>query len=97
MNVMLEREDALALDLLLDRASASAATDEMKFAAPAIGSERLRRVEQVLSVLATLPEPEPPQDLVARTLRFVDRSAAESGAMPQPSLSSLLSSPHPQA
>lgn len=94
MTRMLAHEDALALDLLLDRAPASA-TEGLRYAAANVASDRVRGVEQVLSVLGTLPEPEPPQDLVARTLRFVDRAAGEGGAL-RGGLPAILSTPRPQ-
>ena len=74
MNVTLREEDALALDLLLDR-SRVASADGPGFALASAGGARVRSAEKVLGLLQWLPEAEPPQDLVARTLRFVDESA----------------------
>src|SRR3954468_4265158 len=73
MNVTLKKEDAVALDLLLDR-SRAAATDGPRFAASAVSQDRLQSAEKVLGLLQLLPDAEPPQDLVSRTLRRVDQA-----------------------
>jgi len=72
MNVTLNQDDAAALDLLLDR-SRSAALDGPRFAAKAVAQDRLQSAEKVLGMLQLLPDAEPPQDLVSRTLRRVDQ------------------------
>jgi hypothetical protein len=72
MNVTLKKEDAAALDLLLDRSRAAAA-DGPRFAG-AISQARVRSAEKVLGMLQLLPDVEPPQDLVSRTLRRVDQT-----------------------
>lgn len=68
MNVTLRDEDALAIDLLLDGTTATGT----RFAA-APGQERVQGAERVLGVLGNLPATDPPADLVARTLRFIDQ------------------------
>ena len=93
-NVTLHDEDARALDLLLDRTRAAAGGGGT-FAPAAVGRERLAGVEKVLGLLQMLPPVDPPQDLVARTLRFVGQSAdgsAVRGAVPM-----MMDSPHPHA
>ena len=71
MNVTLKKADAVAVDLLLDRSRA--ATAGPRFAAAAVAHDRLQSAEKVLGLLQLLPDVEPPQDLVSRTLRRVDQ------------------------
>lgn len=73
MNATLKKEDAAALDLLLDRGRA-AAQDGPRFTAAAVSQGRLQSAEKVLGLLQLLPDVEPPQDLVSRTLRRVDQT-----------------------
>src|SRR3954451_7190979 len=73
MNVTLKKEDAAALALLLDRSRAAAAGGR-RFAASAVSQDRLQSAEKVLGLLQLLPDAEPPQDLVSRTLRMVDQA-----------------------
>jgi len=70
---MLKKEDAAALDLLLDRSRAAAA-DGPRYAAPAVSQDRVQSAEKVLNLLQLLPDAEPPQDLISRTLRLVDQA-----------------------
>jgi hypothetical protein len=72
MNVTLKKEDAAALDLLLDRSRAAAANGP-RFAS-AISQARVQSAEKVLGMLQLLPDVEPPVDLVSRTLRRVDQT-----------------------
>ena len=48
-------------------------------AAPSSFSERLLRVGEILDLLQELPEPDPANDLVKRTLALVDRAPMTGG------------------
>ena len=72
MNVTLKKADAVAVDLLLDRSRAAVANGP-RFAAAAVAQDRLQSAEKVLGLLQLLPDVEPPQDLLSRTLRRVDQ------------------------
>jgi hypothetical protein len=50
------------------------AADGPRFA-PAAGPERVRSAEKVLSLLRWLPDTDPPNDLVIRTLSLIEQSA----------------------
>lgn len=94
MNKTLRDDDARAVDLLLDRSQvAGMAGPAFVQATPA--QEHVQGVEQVLGLLRMLPDAEPPQDLVARTLRFVDESA--DGAALRNAASFAAHLPHPHA
>ena len=41
-----------------------------------VSPDRLNRVDRLLRMLELLPQPEPPQDLVSRTLKRVDEPSA---------------------
>ena len=84
MSLNLRDEDRRAVDLLLDRSPAAAATSHngngdaggTVFAQPGVAQERLNRAERMLRMLDMLPAVDPPQDLVARTMRRLDETAA---------------------
>lgn len=79
MKPTLGQDDRRAVDLLLDRAasiagngnghSVYASTDQ------AMG-DRIAGAQRLLKLLELMPEVDPPQDLVSRTLRRIDRMAA---------------------
>ena len=73
MNVTLKKADAAAVDLLLDR-SRTATANRPRFAAAAVSQDRVQSAEKVLGMLQLLPDVEPPQDLVSRTLRRVEQT-----------------------
>jgi len=73
MKTKLKDEDRRALDLLLDRSPTAAGRTAPVFAAAdAAVRERLPRVQKVLHLLDALPAEEPPKDLVARTMEFIE-------------------------
>jgi len=73
MKPKLKDEDRRALDLLLDRSPTAAGRTAPVFAAADAGvRERLPRVQKVLHLLDALPVEEPSQDLVARTMEFIE-------------------------
>jgi hypothetical protein len=73
MKPKLKDEDRRALDLLLDRSPTAAGRSAPVFAAADAGvRDRLPRVQKVLHLLDALPADEPPKDLVARTMEFIE-------------------------
>ena len=83
MSLNLRDEDRRALDLLLDRSSAAAShngngdgKNGPVFAHPGVAQERLIRAERLLRMLDLLPTADPPQDLVARTMRRLEEPAS---------------------
>jgi hypothetical protein len=82
MDLTLREEDRRAVDLLLDGAAlvgsgkgglhAFAATD------PAIG-ERVARAHKLVHLLDAMPQVDPPSDLLARTLKFVESAESLNG------------------
>jgi hypothetical protein len=91
MNLTLGKEDRRAVDLLLDRSARAQGTGNGKghavyaSADPTLG-HRISQAHRLLQLLELLPGTEPPVDLVARTVRYVEeyshRPAALRGAMP---------------
>ena len=88
MSVRLRDTDALAVDLILDRAAAAqgnggtgTTSQATLFGSAAsharVSNDRVAAVEKVLKLLEVMPLPEPAQDLVQRTL---DRLETGSGA-----------------
>lgn len=74
MNASLREEDAFAIDLLLDHGAAAAETGVARFTTAHAGVDRVRSAERVLGLLQSLPDVEPPQDLLARTLDRLERA-----------------------
>lgn len=68
------------MDLLLDRSPVAAAKAAPVYvdANGGAGQERVTRVQRVLQLLDAMPAAEPPKDLLARTLKFID-TAEETG------------------
>ena len=79
MNPTLRNEDRHAVDLLLDRVSqmpiGSAGQPTYAAPSPDLGS-RIAKAQKLLHMLDLLPGLEPPDDLVSRTLRFVQQSSS---------------------
>src|SRR5438067_2102014 len=79
----LGKDDRRAVDLLLERADGvgdnSTPALERLFAAPVQGNfeRRLDAVENILSLLDLMPAPEPPMDLVSRTMRKIEEAQAD--------------------
>jgi len=71
MKSKLTDEDRRALDLILDRGNAAAASGPLYAAADEPMSKRIPKIQKVLQLLDALPVEEPPQDLVARTLKYI--------------------------
>jgi hypothetical protein len=75
MEMKLSEDDALAVDLMLDRSSATGG-NSATFAAPAGDSvvERIGAVETVMRLLAEMPAADPPADLAQRTIERIEHS-----------------------
>ena len=81
----LGKEDRRAVDLLLERADgvgSSTPAVEQLFAAPVQANfeRRLDAVDKVLSLLDLMPVPQPPADLVSRTMRRIEEAQGEARA-----------------
>jgi hypothetical protein len=74
------------VDLLLDRTAGITGSGNgnghsvYASAESAIGA-RIAGAQRLLKLLELMPQVEPPQDLVSRTLRHIDRAGARPGAM----------------
>jgi hypothetical protein len=78
MKVKLREEDRRALDLLLDRSPTAAGKTAGTPVYAAVDGhirERVVHIEKVLNILDVLPAGDPPRDLLARTLQFVEQPA----------------------
>ena len=78
MNPTLRKEDRQAVDLLLDRVSqmpVAGAGSTYAAPNPDLGS-RIAKAQKLLHMLDLMPGLEPPDDLVSRTLRFVQQSSS---------------------
>lgn len=103
MSVTLRDEDALAIDLLLDRSSAASHRDgngnggPMVFVPAAAGAspERVHAAEKVLGLLRLMPADEPAGDLLARTMNRLDRY--DPAGVGRPVIDPAIHSPHPHA
>jgi hypothetical protein len=84
MNLTLGQDDRRAVDLLLDRAAklgANGAVQTVFASADPVLGNRIARAQRLLGLLELMPPEDPPQDLVSRTLRRIDREAAHPSAM----------------
>jgi hypothetical protein len=86
MTLLLKEEDSRAVDLLLDGALAMSdstggvASRVQLTADPSLG-RRVAGAQKLLKLLDTLPQIEPPTDLVAKTLSFIDDAVTRDAAM----------------
>jgi hypothetical protein len=100
MNVTLRDEDALAIDLLLDRSSTASHRDgnggSAVFVPASTGTspERVHAAEKVLGLLGLMTADEPAGDLAARTMSRLDRYPPAVG---RPAIDPVIHSPHPHA
>ena len=75
MSVRLRDTDALAVDLILDRAAAAqdnAGQATLIASHARVSNDRVAAVEKVLKLLEVMPSPEPAQDLLQRTIDRLD-------------------------
>ena len=94
MDATLRNEDALAIDLLLNRASGSGSAGFVQ-AVDGVSPERVQAAEKVLGLLRLMPAEEPATDLLARTMSRLERY--EPAGMDRPVMDPLIHSPHPHA
>ena len=83
VGVTLRDEDRRAVDMLLDRTqrvSGNGDGGQVFVSGDGVSPERLDRAGRLLGMLNLLPQAEPPQDLLARTLRRLDEPAAAAAA-----------------
>lgn len=76
----LRDEDRLAVDLLLDRAVTSSGGGQAGTGFTPVNSgatEQVAKVQSLLHVLDMMPEEEPPDDLMAKTIGRVEAEAAQ--------------------
>lgn len=100
MNVTLAKEDRRAVDLLLDRGARAAGNagngngngkGHAVFAsADASLGERVARAQRLLQLLELMPGGEPPADLTARTLRFVEQQSTNRPGAMRPEIPQLI-------
>ena len=77
MSLSLRSEDKAAIDLLLDRSQSGVGFTEVR-----VDQERLISAERVLNMLDLMPAEEPPQDLLARTMRRINTDADAATSLP---------------
>lgn len=91
----LSKEDAAAVDLLLDRSpTASGKSGAVYASTHGASRERVRSAEKFLNLLQWVPAGDPPRDLLKKTLRRVDQAAAEPVSLVAPSLIASSAQPH---
>ena len=100
MNVKLRNEDQRAVDLILDRTVKAAgngngAHHPVYASTDASIAERIGHAQRLLDLLEWMPNSDPPPDLAARTLRFIEHSAHHPTTTP--SLPQLIDSQRPHA
>jgi len=96
MNLTLRNEDALAVDLLLDRSPAASHGDgggQVFVSADRVSLERVHSAEKVLGLLKLMPVEEPAGDLVARTMGRLQAFDRGHRVIPEP----VIHSPRPHA
>jgi cytochrome c-type biogenesis protein CcmH/NrfG len=84
MKPTLGQEDRRAVDLLLDRAAALAGNGNghsLYASTDQAMGKRIAGAQRLLKLLELMPSVDPPQDLVNRTLRRIDRAAAHPAVM----------------
>jgi hypothetical protein len=78
VNIMtrkLSDEDSRAVDLLLDHGTGMG-NDGITRVAPHVSQKRLAAAEKLLKLVGQMPTEEPPDDLVAKTMRRIDRASS---------------------
>jgi len=76
MKSKLSQEDRQAINLILDRSNAAATSGPLYAAADESMRKRVPKIQKVLQLLDALPTEEPPTDLVARTMKFIEQAPA---------------------
>jgi hypothetical protein len=84
MGKRLGKDDARAVDLLLDRSNVAANNGSSAFATPAGDAvvQRIGAAETVFRLLAEMPAADPPSDLIKKTMeRIRERGSVTPGAL----------------
>ena len=81
MSLQLYPEDCHAIDLVMDQGSRAARPGSLTTAAQSVAQERVIAVQRMLRLLELMPAPEPPANLVRKTLARIE-SAPHPGANP---------------
>jgi hypothetical protein len=87
MSVQLHPEDCRAIDLLLDqgvRAGGVNNARSLTSSTSAVDRDRLVAVQRVLGLLAMMPAPEPPANLISKTLARIERAPSPAAHAPAP-------------
>jgi len=91
----LSKEDAAAVDLLLDRSPAASGKAGAVYASTHGASrERVRSAEKLLNLLQWMPASDPPRDLLKKTLRRVGQTHAAHVPVGMSSLVASSTQPH---
>lgn len=74
MKVKLSSDDRCAIDLVLEaRAQGNGAVESCFGKSTAALQKRVRATEKILGTLAQMPATEPPVNLVAKTMKFIQK------------------------
>jgi len=73
MGLVLSDEDGRAIDLFLDQGAATTKGGMAKHAT-AVSPAKMAVVQNILSLLGQMPVEEPPTNLVARTMRKIEKT-----------------------
>lgn len=77
MDKKLHNEDAHVVDMLLDRGNSEGLHGAQIFTrSPEMFHQHLQSVERLLKLLDKMPTSEPPANIVARTLDYIDHAIA---------------------
>ncbi|HET6249996.1 MAG TPA: hypothetical protein VFE47_20060 [Tepidisphaeraceae bacterium] len=87
MKLKMREDDRRAMDVLMDRAVTALGKPNGTIYAAVDGRlrERVSQVEKVLGILDNMPAADPPRNLLAKTLRFVESSTGENLTRNRPS------------
>jgi hypothetical protein len=73
MGLVISDEDGRAIDLFLDQGAASTKGGMAKHAT-AVSPAKMAAIENILTLLGQMPVEEPPTNLVARTMRKIEKT-----------------------
>ncbi len=91
----LSKEDAAAVDLLLDRSqSASGKAGAVYASTHGASRDRVRSVEKILSLFQQMPAADPPRNLLKKTLNRVGETLPATVSLAAPSLVGTSAQPH---
>lgn len=84
MDKRLDHEDGRAVDMMLDPTAIGGNRSEVSMSSVKMTS-RLKSVSQVLELLGNMPAPEPPMDLLSKTLRRIEEIGEATERVAHPS------------